>query len=260
MTEMNDSLKQHLIDSLQKGIRYDGRALDEYRKIEIARDVTRNAEGSATVKIGDTEVIAGVKLMIGTPYPDSPEEGNLMVNVELSPLASPKFETGPPSIDAIELARVVDRGIREAKAIDTKKLCIEPAEKVWIVSIDICIINHDGNLLDACGLAALAALQEARFPKYEDDKLDYKERTNKKLELQKLPLLATIYKTGNNLFVDPSPQEETCYDSKLTVTTMLNGEICALQKGGEKPFTTEEVEQMVDLALKKAKEMRKLLK
>ena len=65
MALLNDSLKQHLIDSLRKGIRYDGRVLDEYRPIAIERDVTRNAEGSARVKLGDTEVIAGIKLMVG---------------------------------------------------------------------------------------------------------------------------------------------------------------------------------------------------
>src|SRR3989338_4431307 len=102
MALLNDSLKQHLIDSLRKGIRYDGRVLDEYRPIAIERDVTRNAEGSARVKIGDTEVIAGIKLMVGQPYADSPEDGNLVVGVELSPLASPDFELGPPSIEEIE--------------------------------------------------------------------------------------------------------------------------------------------------------------
>lgn len=260
MAMLNDGLKQHLIDSLRKGIRYDGRVLDAYRPITIERDVTRNAEGSARVKLGDTEVIAGIKLMVGQPYADSPEDGNLVVGVELSPMASPDFELGPPSIEAIELARVVDRGIRESKAIDSKKLCIIASEKVWVVSIDVCIVNHDGNLLDACALATLAALQDTHFPKYEGNKVDYSERTSKKLELKKLPLLVTVYKTGDNLFVDPTPEEEMCYDAKLSVTTVQNGDICALQKGGEKPITQDDISKMTDLALVKAKEMRKLLK
>ena len=78
--------------------------------------------------------------------------------MELIPLASPDFESGPPREKAIELARVVDRGIRESETIDMAKLCITPEEKVWIVFIDVHVLDYDGNLFDACSLAASAAL------------------------------------------------------------------------------------------------------
>jgi len=105
-------------------------------------------------------VFAGVKLEIGTPYPDTPDEGGLMINTELIPLSNPEFESGPPGIQAIELSRVVDRGIRESKAIDMKKLCIEPKEKVWTVIVDIIPINDEGNyVLTERGFNALQAVE-----------------------------------------------------------------------------------------------------
>ena len=113
-------------------------------------------------------MITGVKMAIETPYPDTPDSGNLMVGAELSPMASPEFESGPPSIQAIELARVVDRGIRESKAIDFDKLCIEKGEKVWSVMIDLTPINDAGNLFDVAALSALAAIKNAKFPKLEE--------------------------------------------------------------------------------------------
>ncbi|MBI1970276.1 exosome complex protein Rrp42 [Candidatus Woesearchaeota archaeon] len=256
---LNESLKEHLIESLKKNVRYDGRKLTEFRPVVVEYDISKSAEGSARVKIGDTEVLAGVKLSVEKPYPDTPEHGSLVVGVELLPLSSPEFEAGPPSIDAIEIARVVDRGIREAKAIDTKQLCIVIGEKIWTVCIDICTINDAGNLLDAAGLAALAALQNARFPFYDGTGIDYKTKTDKKLPLTKLPIGVTVFKIGNKHLVDPLVDEQFVYDARLTVSTTPDGKLCALQKGGDKPLSLEEIEQMIDLAIEKAHELREHL-
>ena len=255
---INEEMKRHLIDSLKKGVRHDNRKLDEFRKVEVEYGISKSAEGSARVKIGNTEVLAGVKLGVEKPYPDTPEEGMLMVGAELLPLSSPEFESGPPGAQSIELARVVDRGVREAKAIDMKKLCIEKGEKAWAVFIDICTINDDGNLLDASGIAVLAALKDTKFPKYDGVEINYKEHTKEKLPLKKFPLPVTVYKIGNTLLVDPGLEEQDVYDARLTVTT-TDGHICALQKGGDSPLTIGEIEKMIDIAMKKAKELGKLL-
>ncbi len=256
---MSDDDKNHLLAFLSKGLRFDGRKLDEFRKTKIEYDVSSTAEGSAKVTIGDTCVIAGVKMLMGAPYPDAPDQGSIMVNAELLPLSSPDFESGPPGIDSIELARVVDRGIRESKTIDLKKLCVKKGEKCWIVSIDICTLNASGNLLDACALAALAALKQTKIPEYDGEKVDYKKPTTKSLPLQVMPLAVTVFKIGPSIIVDPLTEEEKLFDARLTITTTEKGEICALQKGGATPLTIDEIESMVDLALKKSKELRKHL-
>ena len=147
---MYRELRSHIISLLDANTRLDGRKFNEYRTpIEIEYGVVKTAEGSARVKIGETDVMVGVKLEVGEPYPDTPNEGTIIVGAELLPMSNPEFEPGPPGIQAIELARVVDRGIRESKALDFKKLCITPGEKIWIVIIDICPINDAGNLFDA---------------------------------------------------------------------------------------------------------------
>ena len=200
--------KETIIDYLKQGIRFDGRKLDEYRDIKIEVDVTKTAEGSAKIWIGDTELLAGIKLAVGKPYSDSPENGTLMVDAELTPLSSPKFESGPPSINAIELARVTDRAIRESESIDTKKLCIEKGEKVWMVSVDLIPLNASGNLFDAAALAGILALKKTKMPKYDGEKVDYKEKTNKGLPLNELPISVTVWKIGDYLLLDPIPEEE----------------------------------------------------
>ena len=128
-----------------------------------------------------------------------------MAGVELLPLSSPDFESGPPDIKAIELARaVVDRGLRESGAIDFKSLCIKKEEKAWVIIIDVYSINDEGNLADAFGLCALAALKDAKFPKYDEktEKVVYEERTTKGINLKELPIPITVIKIKDKILID----------------------------------------------------------
>lgn len=255
---MKNEKRTHLLRFLEKGMRYDGRKLDEFRPIKVEKAISKNAEGSARVVFGDTEIMAGIKMSVEKPYPDTPEDGNLMVGAELSPMSSPDFESGPPGPEAVELARVVDRGIRESKSLDTRSMCVTKGEKVWMVSIDLVTVNADGNLIDSCALAALAALKDARFPEYDGEKIDYKTRSKKAVPLKKTPIAVTIYKIGPYLVVDPTKEEEELAEARLTITSS-EGTLVALQKGGEHPLTVDEVEKMAELALQKAKELEKHL-
>jgi len=253
------NLKSQILNSLEQGLRFDGRKPAEWRKIEVEYGISKNAEGSARVRFGGTEVLAGIKLSIAAPYSDTPGEGALMVEAELTPMSNPAFETGPPDIQAIELARVIDRGIRESRTIDMKKLCIKEGEKCWMVSVDIVTINDEGNLIDAAGLAALAALKDAKFPKLADDKIEYREKTKTPLPLLKEPIPVTVIKIGDKLIVDPTTEEEKVVEARLTVTSSEKGRINSLQKGGEGTISSEVLSAMIDLALEKAKEIRKHL-
>jgi len=242
-----------------QGKRLDGRQMTEYRQpISMDLEISWTAEGSAKVTLGETVIMAGVKLSLEKPYNDTPDQGGIMINAELTPMSSSEYESGPPGIKAIELARVIDRGIREAKAIDMKQLCVTPGEKAWFVSIDIISINDAGNLFDASGLAVLAALKSTRFPVVDPvtGSINYKEKTDKKLPLLKEPISVTVYKINGQLLVDPSPQEEKSYQARLTVASDKNAIISAMQKGGEGPLTSEEITQMVDLALEKGEFLR----
>jgi exosome complex component RRP42 len=250
--------RRALIESVEKGRRIDGRSPDEYRPVEIEAGVIPKAEGSAQVKLGKTKVLVGVKIDVGEPFPDTPDQGVLTVNAELVPLASPTFEPGPPDENAIELARVVDRGIRESGALDLQKLCIIPGSKVIVVFVDIYVLDHDGNLIDASALAALAALLNARMKKYElkKDEVVFKDKYEP-LPVLNRPIAITTAKIGNALIVDPCLDEEYVMDARLTVTVDDGGRIRAMQKGGLGTITLKEIEAIIDMALKKSQELRK---
>ncbi|MCD6522314.1 MAG: exosome complex protein Rrp42 [Candidatus Diapherotrites archaeon] len=252
-------IKSDYIHSLaQKGIRQDNRAMDEYRPIEVIPNYIPRALGSALVRLGATQVLAGVSMLVGQPYPDSPNAGVLMTGCELVPLASPTFEPGPPDENSIELARVVDRGIRESKAIDFEKLCITEGEEVWMVMLDLHVLDYDGNLFDAAELASTTALWNTRIPKYEDGQI-IREEAKEKLPISEKPIECTFAKIGNTIMVDPALEEEKALDARVTFAT-TDKILCAGQKGGSGSFTREEIDYALDMAFKKGKELRKLVK
>lgn len=251
--------RDYIASLIKEGKRADGRSLDDYRPITVDTGIASKANGSACVKIGNTQIVAGIKLMLGEPFSDMPNSGVLTTNAELRPLASPTFEAGPPKQDTVELARVVDRGVRESGAIDVDKLCITEGELVWIVFIDIHVLDYDGNLFDASSLGAIAALLNARLSKVEDDKVIYQEKTNKKLPIIDKPVETTFAKIDSGIILDPMLEEELVMDARLTVATNQKGDMCALQKGGHGTFTPDEIFEIVERGAKKAKELRKYL-
>ena len=256
---MKEMEGQYALELIMKGKRIDERNFEDFREIKIEKNIISKAEGSARVKIGETEVIVGVKLNTGEPFSDTPEEGVLIVNAEFTPLASPDFESGPPGEDAVELARIVDRGIRESKCIEVGKLCIVPEEKVWMVFVDIHIINDQGNLLDAAALAAIVALLNTKIPKIKDEEI-VRGEYEKDLPVVFKPINIVVGKVGNNFLVDPNFEEEKILDAKLSVSVRDDEKICALQKQGKNEVSMEDLEKMVDIAMKKSKEIRKLVK
>lgn len=253
-------LKQ-IEQQLEKGKRLDGRGLTDYREIKIEQGIIEKAEGSARVLLGKTEILVGTKVETGTPFPDTPNDGVLTVNAELVPLASPDFEPGPPDENSIELARIVDRGIRESKAIDTEKLCIEAGKKVFVVFVDIYVLNYDGNLIDASALAAVAALMNTKMSNYEikEDEIVIKQGYTP-LPMKSHPITITLGKINNKLIVDPWLEEEQVIDARLTMAFNDDGNICAIQKGCAGYFTQQQILEGMKLAKEKATELRKQLK
>lgn len=255
---ISNLMKKEIFDLIASGKRLDGRELIQYRPIQIETGIIEKAEGSAKIKLGKTEVLVGVKIELGEPFSDTPGEGVLTVNSEFTPIASADFEAGRPGEEAIELSRVVDRGIRESKAINLEKLCIIPGKKVIIVFIDVYILNHDGNLIDASGLAALAALLNTRLfrHKVEDNQVILKPGFED-LPIVDLPVPVTLAVINGRIIADLTLYEEFVMEARLTVTFDKEGNICAMQKGKSGTLTQQQVLEAVELALLKSEELRK---
>ncbi|KUO84390.1 exonuclease [Thermoproteus sp. CP80] len=242
------------------GVRIDGRTPHQLRDVSIRTNVVNTADGSAEALLGKTRVVAGVKVGLGQPFPDTPDEGVLIVNAEILPHASPYSEIGPPDETAIELARVVDRGIRHSGFVDFKKLAIDQ-NKVYVLWVDLYVLNDDGNLVDAANLAALAALRSTMLPSAVKDeagvKLDRNNKTALPSDLSKAPIAVSIGKIDSRIIVDPNLEEELSLDGRITIT-IAQDSIVSMQKTAGY-FTEQELWQAVDLAYSIRDKLRDVL-
>ena len=247
-------LRQQLAILAESDQRIDGRGRWEMREIDLEVGCLYNAEGSAKVTWGDAVIYAGVKFEIRTPYDDRPAQGSLMCGSELRPVAHRKYDPGPPSPESIELGRVVDRGIRESGCIDMANLCIVPGEKVWMVVLDIHVLSDGGNLFDAAGLAAIAALRNATVPAARFDVgEDYQ------LPVSLTPIMTTFTRVGGRLVYDANEEEELGGDERVSVTLGDTGAMHSMQKGLKGTFTPPELAEILDVAAEHCKNLRELV-
>lgn len=243
--------------SIRQGKRENNRAFDEFRKLEIKTGIFPCADGSAWVKLGDTEVVAGVKFSVGLPYPDSPDQGSFSLNLELSGISSPDFQTGPPQLNSLEFSRIADRAIRSSNAIDFKKLCIVPGEKVWVMFVDCLAINADGNLIDATEIAALCAIKNSKIPKLDaEHNIIAGEYTKERIELANIPLNFTFDKVGDSILLDPTEAEEFVSDARFSLG-IVKDTVVSCQKSKAGVFSEKEIFTMIDIATKKYNEFYK---
>ena len=253
--------KQQMWEAISKGKRLDGRNLDEIRPFEAEVNVIRKANGSSKVNLGNSEVVAGVKVETGRPFEGLENKGALILSAEILPTASPYIEPGPPDEETIELARVVDRGIRESEMIDLDKLVLVPGEIVYTIFVDCSIINADGNLFDATSYAVVSALISSKIPifKVQDGKVidsgDVQEPP-----LTTIPISITAARVGDTVILDPTAEEEACMDARITITTNSNSDFTAVQKGSTGAFTLEQLKKEAEAARIKGTEVRSKIK
>jgi exosome complex component RRP42 len=249
--------KQQMWESISKGKRLDGRDLDQIRPIEIEVGLIKKANGSARVKLGNTEVVAGVKVETGEPFEGLENKGALILSAEVLPTASPYIEPGPPDEETVELARVVDRGIRESEMLDLTKLVLISGETVYVIFVDCSVINADGNLFDATSYAVVSALLNSKLPVFEirDRKVvDTGEKQNPPITT--LPVSITAVRIGDSIILDPTAEEEACMDSRITITTNSDHNFAAIQKGSTAAFTVEQLKRAAATARIKGEEIR----
>ena len=67
MARISENERQFIIDGIEANVRDDGRGRTDFRPISVETGVILQAASSARVKLGDTEVLVGVKVDIGQP-------------------------------------------------------------------------------------------------------------------------------------------------------------------------------------------------
>jgi len=212
-TRLSDAEKVFIIKGAEQNMRSDGRPCSAYRHITIETDVLATCTSSAHVRIGQTDVLVGVKADIGAPAASRPDQGRIEFSVDCSANASPQFEgrggedtarvacahltdayahskldlscLGNLMVESTQAtaATVADGNERMDVTTDTVSSKITPSSSVqqrcWVLNVDALILRYGGNLADALSIAAKAALVQVTLPKVTIDSIDDGTRTRK---------------------------------------------------------------------------------
>ncbi|OBS70112.1 hypothetical protein A6R68_01351 [Neotoma lepida] len=217
--------------------RLDGRQTYDYRNIRISFGTDY---GCCIVELGKTRVLGQVSCELVSPKLNRATEGILFFNLELSQMAAPAFEPGRQSDLLVKLNRLLERCLRNSKCIDTESLCVVAGEKVWQIRVDLHLLNHDGNIIDAASIAAIVALCHFRRP---DVSVQGEEVT-----LQ-----------GTYLLVDPNEREERVMDGLLVIAMNKHREICTIQSSGGIMLLKDQVLRCSKIAGVKVAEITELI-
>lgn len=123
-----------------------------------------------------------------------------------------------------------------------------------MVFIDVHVLDHDGNLMDASSLGAIAALMNTRMP---NSKFGMGE--DAPLPLNDVPVGVTSVNVGGAVMIDPSLDEDSVALCRLTVITNKEGALAGMQKSGVGTLTPEQITHIVHMAREKANVLREKL-
>ncbi|KAI9489059.1 ribosomal protein S5 domain 2-type protein [Zychaea mexicana] len=247
-----------VLAALNEKRRVDGRGIYDVRSLQISFGADY---GQVEIQLGRTRVAAKVSAKVERPRNDKPTEGILLFNTEISPMACPTFEAGSRSEEEVLISRIIEKSLRRSRAIDTEGLCIVAGEKVWEIRVDLHFLDHDGNLVDCAGIAAITALSHFRRPDVtvvgeEVTIHPIDQRNPVPLSIHHLPICVSFafFDQGQLLVVDPNYLEEKLKQGSMVITMNIHKEICALSKAGGIPLEMDQVLRCSQIALVKVTE------
>uniref|UniRef100_A0A7C9CGI3 Ribosomal RNA-processing protein 42 n=1 Tax=Opuntia streptacantha TaxID=393608 RepID=A0A7C9CGI3_OPUST len=256
--------KNFIRGGIAQDLRCDGRKRLSYRPIGVETGVIPQANGSARVRIGGTDVIASVKAELGRPTPSQPDRGKVSINIDCSATAAPIFQGKGGEALSTELAVALRHCLLGGKSgagagIDLSCLSIVEGKVCWDLYIDGLVVSSDGNLLDALGAAIKAALSNTGIPKVNviaadatsaDDQpeVDVSDEEFLQFDTSTVPVIMTLTKVGKDYIIDATEEEESQMSSAISVSINRQGHICGLTKRGGAGVDPSIVLDMISVA------------
>lgn len=178
-------------------------------------------------------------------------------------MTSPAFEVNRPTETEVLISRLLEKTVRRSGALDTESLCLVAGQKCWSIRVDVHVLSHDGNLIDAACFAVVAALRHFRKP---DTSIEggvltvYTPAEREPVPLSWLhsPFCVTwsfFGEEGDIAVLDATWMEEQVRSGSCTISLNKHGEICQIAKLGGVPVEAVSLLQCTNVALVKAKDM-----
>jgi len=233
-------------------IRQDGRGLDKIRKVAIARNYIKYAEGSCLIELGNTRVICTASIEESVP-PFLKGTGTGWVTAEYGMLprsCQTRIKRGKDSGRVYEIQRLVGRSLR---AICDMKPIGE--RTIWI---DCDVIQADGGTRTASITGSFLALADALNKLKKDGLLN-------KIPVKDFVAATSVGIVNGDLLLDLNYEEDSKAEVDMNIVMTGAGEFIEIQGTAErKTFNKEQADKLLTLAKKGIAELidiqRNLLK
>jgi exosome complex component RRP41 len=219
----------------KNGIRADGRKLDELRPIKIEAGVIGNADGSAYIEQGKNKILAGVygPREVHPKHLTLLDRALLRCRYHMAPFSVEERKSPAPSRREQELSKVITWAIEPS-------IFLEHFPRTSI-EVFIEVLQANGGTRCAGITAASVALADAGIP------------------MKDLVAACAAGKVEGHLVLDLMDVEDKMGEADLPLALMPNlNAITLLQMDGG--LTTDEFEQVVNLALTGCKQIHTLQK
>jgi ribonuclease PH len=223
-----------------KLVRPDQRAATEMRPLEIIPHFISSAEGSALIRLGETQVICTASVDDGVPpFQKGSGRGWISSEYGMIPRATntrtPRESTrGRPSGRTMEIQRLIGRSLRAV--VDLEVL---GERTVWI---DCDVIRADGGTRTASVTGSLVALGLAL------EKLQA-QRALRSNPLKDYLAAISVGIVGEEMLLDLSYAEDSSADVDMNVVMTGSGRLVEAQATAEgRTFSVEDLNKLIELA------------
>jgi len=136
---------------------------------------------------------------------------------------------------------------------------------VWSISVNITLLNNDGNLIDTCYLAAIISLLHFKKPYAnveEQSTVVLNEKKLQPLSIHHIPIAITFAFFNNSQIVimDPTKVEEEVMDGRLTFAINIYRDICLIHKPGSAGLSANLFDKLFDVSLIKVNQFTKIIR
>uniref|UniRef100_A0AC35F6J3 Exoribonuclease phosphorolytic domain-containing protein n=1 Tax=Panagrolaimus sp. PS1159 TaxID=55785 RepID=A0AC35F6J3_9BILA len=225
--DISQAEKVYAVDGINQGLRNDGRELMDFRPIVVEFDVMPNTHGSARVRLGQTDLIAAIKLKMRQVTDTEDFSNRIDFYVTCSAVASTDFAGKHGDDCAQRIASLLRKAYRNDFILPELKKFKLSKDRYYQTKVDILILQYDGNAVDAASVAAKAALSDLKYiipTMIARDKgktvpqLPGKARSQiQTLDISNVPMIVTLNSFGDNIFLDATLEEEQCVGGVLHV-------------------------------------------
>ena len=263
-------LRQYMDFFLNKQIRADARKFHEGRNVIISTGTIDTADGSSSVKVGNSTCITGLKAIV-VPPSSKLSEDVATIKVRM-PHNWDQMQHNHPYIgDSETVSASLANKLSESllACLDINSLSIIPGKYVWSLDIEVVFLDYDGNYEDVAFLSLISCLRNTSLPKVTvkssssdsmsntwnvQEKLIYSKDSFTKLVLTEEPFNCTFAQLKENFLLDPTHDEESLSSGCLSVTmTYPSSTIRCIKKLGGLPMNDDLLPELIQMASQRCK-------